>query len=331
MLRRVHHESLPLLGVPAHLEQPVERGGLQRLDQLRELARDLDRLFALRSLERLRELHEEADHGLIVRGVALLVDRVREDEGAEQLFVVGIGAEHERRARERDPDQLRAGALVLVVGEPALLAHQLELVVRERRDVDVRPPHRLRGDRDLRLLALLDRGGVEEVGQLVAQHAGEDADRADALAMHALRELAHERVGGIGGDVVDDDLIAREGEGDRLDAIQDAVETTHALVHSGRQLRMPLRIDRVLLNGDCELDQEFRELLRNSGLARARRRGGGGVGHESEITARKRSTQRQMPEENATDTGGAGITISEWRAQRSKCGEEAKTICTRVR
>ena len=102
------------------------------------------------------DVHEKTHHRLIVRGIALLVDGAREHEWAEELLVLGIGAEHQRRARERDPDELRSGALVLVGREPALLTHQLELVVGERGDVDVWPAKGLRGDRDLGLFALLD-------------------------------------------------------------------------------------------------------------------------------------------------------------------------------
>ena len=219
MLRRVLHEPLPLLGVASHLEQPVERRGLQRPDEIRQLSRDDDRVFALRSLERLRELHEEADDRLIVLGVALLVERAGEHEGVEQLVASGVAAQHQRGAREGNPDELRTGALVLLIGETALLAHQLEPVVRERGDVDVRPAHRLRGDRDLRLVVVFDRRGVEEIGQLVAPHAGQNVDGADSQAVQSLREFAHERVRGIGGDAADDDLIARDGERDGLSII----------------------------------------------------------------------------------------------------------------
>ena len=205
--------------------------------------------------------------------------------GLEELAALVPFLQEEGGAREGEPDELGAGALGLVVGEAALLAHELELVVRERDELDVGPAFGLRGEGDLRPFVLFDRGGGEEVGELIAQQLGADRDRPDAVAVEALRELLHERVVRIGGDVVDDHLAARDADRDGVVSRHRGVEALHDALDRGAELRVAGRIDRVLLHGDAEVQEEFGDALVETAGGGARRVAGSwrrdGLAHRS--------------------------------------------------
>ena len=82
----VEDEALPLLDVATHFHEALEGVRLERLEQLRHLARRLGRFFALTALERLGDRHEGADDRLIVAGVALAqIQRFARMRGLEEF------------------------------------------------------------------------------------------------------------------------------------------------------------------------------------------------------------------------------------------------------
>ena len=274
-LRGVEHESAPLRGIAAHLEQSLQSVRLERADESGDATLQPRRLAGAVGAHLARDLEEVADDHLVVgQLLVVLVDRMGDGFGLE-CVVIRMRAEvrGDRRAGEADPE-LRGHAFGgRFGGRCAFVVDELEAVVREREELHVLPArlHQLRLEPDrLRVALRLEPDDAEHVTQLRATQAREELERAEMVAMQLARELGEDGVARLGGHPFDDELAPGDADRERGPVEQEpadaAVDGVDRLVEKG----MAGRVDRVLVDRDRQIQQELRELSGEHRLSRRR-------------------------------------------------------------
>ena len=114
----------------------------------------------------------------------------------------------------------------------------------------------------------LDRQRLQHLSDLAHPQTAVKRHRAEMVAMQPTGEFGEEGVLGVGGNTFDDELLSGDAEGDGGAAFEEMLGATHDAAGGGGQRRMPLRVHRVLVEGDREFDQEVRQLSREGGLFR---------------------------------------------------------------
>src|SRR5439155_23280815 len=85
------------------------------------------------------------------------------------------------------------------------------------------------------------------------------------VAMQTTGELGEERVFGIGGNTFDDELLSGDAESDGRAPFEQMLGAACDARRGRSQRRMPLRIHRVLMEGNRESYEEIGQLSRKSG------------------------------------------------------------------
>ena len=89
------------------------------------------------------------------------------------------------------------------------------------------------------------------------------------MAVEASGELGEDRVFGVGGDPLDDQLVPGDAEGQGPPLAEELDQAPQNPSRSGLKGGVTLGVHRVLVEGDRQLDQEFPELPREGGLGGA--------------------------------------------------------------
>jgi hypothetical protein len=112
------------------------------------------------------------------------------------------------------------------------------------------------------------RKGAERLAHFDDLDAAQDGDRTELMPIQPLRQPAENRLCRIRGYPFDDELTPRDAKGD----LRPVGQQTGRAGYNGRsrrlQRRMAVRIHRVLVKSDRELDQKLAERARESDLIR---------------------------------------------------------------
>ena len=99
------------------------------------------------------------------------------------------------------------------------IVHELQSFKRQRVQPDVRPacqpPRAISRRAVARRCSTSTASSANGAAHLSAVHAWQDADRAEVMHVQRFRETTQDRLVRVGGDAVDDQLVARDAEGDR--------------------------------------------------------------------------------------------------------------------
>ncbi len=173
----------------------------------------------------------------------------------------------QRRPRQADPELRTAQPALLrpliVEGSRAVVFLQLQALVRDSMQSDVIPrPELLRWSEAERIARALgiDRERPEHIGNLCGAETAMKGDRAQVMAMQATGELGEYGVFGVGGDAFDDQLLPCYAQRESRPILEQTLgAASHPRRRRGKR-RVPLRIHRMLMEGDRELDQEIGQL-----------------------------------------------------------------------
>ena len=193
---------------------------------------------------------------------------------------VALGLSGHGRPRQPDPQlgDPRRGAPVLPLG--GLVPSEGQAVEGQRMEADVVTARQLSTSQRQRAVAIglagqRPQGNAHFLRLQAAQH----ADGAEMMAVQPLGEPAQHRVLGVGRDAFDDQLLPRHAERDQIAVAEQALDVPGDASGRGPEGRMPLRVHRVLVQRDGQLDEELGEVARRGG-PRPRR---DGVGHRPPI------------------------------------------------
>ncbi len=103
---------------------------------------------------------------------------------------------------------------------------------------------------------------AQRLAQLGGLDASADADRTQVMAMQFLRQPPEDRVLGIGGDPLHDELSAGNAKCERRAVLEQAMGPPQDRIHCWTEGRVAIGVHRVPLQGDRERDQILTELIR---------------------------------------------------------------------
>ena len=106
------------------------------------------------------------------------------------------------------------------------------------------------------------RDRAEDFSDFLSTDAGQELDGAEAVAVQMTSETADERVLGIGGHPLDDELLARHPERERLPLANERFEALHDAILGVLQRPMAVRIHHHFVKCDRQLHDEVSEVAR---------------------------------------------------------------------
>ena len=279
-VRRIDRELRTLRAIASHFDQAAQGRRLQRTDQLRRAASQRHRLRAAGVLQFIRNLEEVSDDDLIVRGAMLiLIDRLGNDGRLGWRWgriICGKRVRHECGARESYPE-LRAaespllGSLGIRGRGLFVFLQQLEPLVRDRMQPDVIPrTELLRWSESQRLARAIGLDGqrLQHVADFTDPEPALECDGAEVMAMQPTSELGKERILHIRRHAFDDELLPGNTEREGAPTFEKMLGAAGDTGRGRGKRGVPLRIHRVLVEGNGELDKEISQLSRESGLFR---------------------------------------------------------------
>ena len=284
-VRRVDRELGALGAIAAHFDEAAQRGGLERADQFRGPAPERCRFSPAGVLQLVGDLQQIADDDLIVgRVLLILVDRLGDHGRLGRRRVVSpAGIRREGGTRQTEPQLCAAqtplpGAFVLGRRRSAIFLQQLEALVGDGMQSHVVPcAQLLRSAEPERLPGAfrVDRERLEHIHDFAHPQPAVERDGAKVVAMQPSRELRQQRVLRIGRDALDDELLASHTQRQRRALFEQMFGSAGGGRGGGGERRVALRVHRVLVEGNRELDQKIGQLSRESGLFGRRRPGHG--------------------------------------------------------
>jgi len=229
-------------------------------------------------LQLIRDLQQVTDDHLVVGGaLRMVIDRLGDHRRLSRRRGCVIGRQRvrgESRTRQSYP-QLRAPEPAFFEGLVILL-QQLEPFVRDGVQPDVIPGAQLFRRAEAEWLPGTFRfhgERLQHVGHFGHTHAAVERHGAEMVAMQTTGELGKEGVLCVGGDTFDDELLARHAQRERRAFLEQVLGTPGHPRRGGRERGVPLRIHRVLVQRDGQLDKEVGQLSRKGGLLRRRGHG----------------------------------------------------------
>jgi hypothetical protein len=251
---RVHEKRSPLGQVAAHRQQPLQGIRAQVRDEAGHPSAQGNRVLSFGRTQLVGDLEQVADDDLLV-GIRALEGRLLVD-GIGHHFRIGIrlrfsvGCHVERGLRERQPELRGTGhAAWLAFVRAVLIFNERQAVIGLTIELDV-IPDRLGGRGRVRFAGQ----ALQEVRELRGREARDELDACDPVGVEPARERAQEVIACVGGDAVDDQLVAGDAHGERVSRREQRTESLeHALL---RRLErwMPARVHRSPLGGDRQLE-----------------------------------------------------------------------------
>ena len=108
--------------------------------------------------------------------------------------------------------------------------------------------------------------GGEQFSQLGLLESAREAKRTDLVAVQPRGEVTQNGVRFVGGDALDDQLSPRDADRQRGRLVEERGETTREIIDGREQQRMRTRIDRVLVHGHGQLDEQVGVVLWKRGV-----------------------------------------------------------------
>ena len=198
----------------------------------------------------------------------MVIDRLGDHRRLSRRRGCVIGRQRvrgESRTRQSHP-QLRAPEPAFF-GGLVILLQQLEPFVRDGVQPDVIPGAQLlrRAEAEWLPGAFRFHGErLQHVGDFGHTQAAVERHGAEMVAMQTTGELGKEGVLCIGGDAFDDELLARHAQRERRALLEKMLGTARHPSRRRRERRMSLRIHRVLVKRDGQLNEEVGQLSRES-------------------------------------------------------------------
>ena len=253
--------------VSTHLHQALQRVGLHRRDQPRGPVAQRRGLGAAGVPQLLGDLQEVTDDHLVVgRRTRVLVDGPRHRRGLHRLGLerrLAVGGE--RRTCQPNP-QLGPEQSARRPGfDRRGVAEKGESIEGERVQLEMGRGRQC-GPTAAGRAAKLGIGAErpQHLADLAGLDATHDGHGGQLMAMKRGGEPLQHRVARIRGDPVDDQLLLRHAKGDLVAAGHDTVRPPGDRLGGGSERRMPFRVNSVLVQRDCELDEEHAVLARQA-------------------------------------------------------------------
>ncbi len=209
----------------------------------------------------LRNLQQVAHDRLIAAGI--LVDRLGDLRFRSSHAALGpIG--RKRRSRKAQPQigicRWLPGLDIAATGhsfvdDPKTIEHErLQFDVRPLRDICLEP--------QWPVTVGLCGQCTERLAKFQGVDAGHDADRADVMLVQRVRETTKDGLIGIGRDTIDDQLAARNAEGDVPTIRKELFAAPEDRFNGRNEGRVSGRVHRLAMQGDRELDEELVQVTR---------------------------------------------------------------------